>query len=601
MNPSPFRRSALRLTLALSLVTSIWSAGCSDSDPGQLEVAVSTGYPILGATVTLKGSNGATVELTDTANTGSVVFTRKGLVATLGAGPYLVRSTGGKANGEAVTEQYYSIANAAEGRTNVTPITHMIAVEATGTVNSNGIKNLFAAGFDASKAQQLSQTKLAAAKTSVSYVLKNVNPRINIDTYDPLSASFSFGDAIDSHLDYLTLALRANNKSINDVQTLVAKKTADQAITAELDGFKPIKRVIAFGDSLTDGGTYTIWASGAASGANRFIGTPFVALEAASLWGGKFTTNPGKVWVEHLAATYDYPIKPALLMGGQQPMLNLSQLGCTTCTNYAQGGARIADQPGIGNQGTSAGQNDYNRANAFNAASTLPVREQITIHLAANGKFAAGDLVLVLAGANDIFVQAQAAASPQAAQAAVQAAATSLIGEAVRLRDANATALVVIGLPDMGNTPSGVASGQAAALTGLSTQLFNAVVSQGLKAQGIAFLDPNPVLSAIMANPAKYGIKTTIDKTDSTKARESVACGANAIAQKLAGDNPLEPSSLYCSVPNTAAGNNGTLRVPGADSTYLFADGVHPSSQAHKILADHLGVELPRLLMRNAL
>lgn len=54
-------------------------------------------------------------------------------------------------------------------------------------------------------------------------VLKSVNPRIDLSTYDPLSASFKFGDAIDSQLDYLKLALRSTSKSLDDVQGFIAK------------------------------------------------------------------------------------------------------------------------------------------------------------------------------------------------------------------------------------------------------------------------------------------------------------------------------------------------------------------------------------------
>ena len=61
-------------------------------------------------------------------------------------------------------------------------------------------------------------------------------------------------------------------------------------------------------------------------------------------------------------------------------------------------------------------------------------------------------------------------------------------------------------------------------------------------------------------------------------------------------DNPNDPSSLYCSTPNTAASNVGTLRTAGADATSVFADGVLPSSQTHKVLADYLGNRLARLL-----
>ncbi len=602
MNPKAFRRSALQATLAISLAASLLVSGCSDTviTPGELELNVSSGYPIVGATVTLKGTNGATLQTAGTSDTGSVTISRHQALSTLGFGPYLVQSTGGKANGVPVTEQYFSIASSDSGRTNVTPITHLIAVEATGTTNSDGIKKLFSSGFDSAKAQQLTSAKLATAKTSVNDVLKSVNPRIDLSTYDPLSASFKFGDAIDSQLDYLKLALRTTSKSLDDVQGFIAKAAKKEFNANDVGDIKPIKRVIAFGDSLTDGGTYTVWASFAASGQQRFDpATPLPSLESASIWGGKFTTNPGKVWVEHLAASYGYAIKPAMLMGGTQPSANLLQLGCSTCTNYAQGGSRVALQPGIGNRGTAAGASNYDRTSAFNAASTIPVKEQIDIHLGSpgEGKFKAGDLVLVFAGANDIFIQAQSGQSQQAIAEAVGAAAMQLAEQAGRLKAANASSLVVIGLPDMGKTPSGVASGTAGAagLSALSLQVFNGTLAAALRAQNIVFVDPNEILNTVLTKPADYGFKVTID-TDASKALASTACGINQIAAAAQFDDPKNPSSLYCSTPNATASNVGTLRTAGADATYVFADGVHPSSQTHKVLADYLGSALPRLL-----
>ncbi|MBU6188088.1 MAG: hypothetical protein KGR68_02120 [Betaproteobacteria bacterium] len=602
MNPKAFRRSALQATLAVSLAASLLVSGCSDTviTPGELELNVSSGYPIVGATVTLKGANGATLQTAGTSDTGSVTISRHQAMSTLGFGPYLVQSTGGKANGVPVTEQYFSVASGDAGRTNVTPITHLIAVEATGTTNTNGIKTLFSSGFDSAKAQQLTSAKLTTAKTSVNDVLKSVNPRIDLSTYDPLSASFKFGDAIDSQLDYLKLALRSTSKSLDDVQGFVAKAAKKEFNANDVGDIKPIKRVIAFGDSLTDGGTYTVWASFAASGQPRFDpATPLPSLESASIWGGKFTTNPGKVWVEHLAASYGYAIKPAMLMGGTQPSANLLQLGCSTCTNYAQGGSRVALQPGIGNRGTAAGPSNYDRTSAFNAASTIPVKEQIDIHLGnpGEGKFKAGDLVLVFAGANDIFIQAQSGQSQQVIAEAVGAAAMQLAEQAARLKAANASSLVVIGLPDMGKTPSGAASGAASAagLSALSLQVFNGTLAAALKAQNIVFVDPNEILTAVLTKPADYGFKVTID-TDASKALASTACGINQIAAAAQFDDPKNPSSLYCSTPNATASNVGTLRAAGADATYVFADGVHPSSQTHKVLADYLGSKLPRLL-----
>lgn len=277
--------------------------------------------------------------------------------------------------------------------------------------------------------------------------------------------------------------------------------------------------------------------------------------------------------------------------GGQASAYLLNPLTCPTCTNYAQGGSRVLLQPGIGNSGTSGGPSDYDRTKNFNAASSIPVKEQIDIHLGTQGEstFKAGDLVFVLAGANDIFVHADSQSTADEKQAAIYKTALALAGEAVRLKQANATALVVIGLPDMGKTPAGAARGSAVAdaLSALSRQVFNVALATELKKNNILFIDPNEILGDVLAKPADYGFKVTTEGT---------ACGVSPNATKAGFDDPNNPSSLFCSVPNATATNSGTLRAPGADTTYMFADSVHPTSQAHKVLADFLGRKLPRLL-----
>ena len=495
-------------------------AGCGGTQEGTaLTVPVSSGYPILGSSVTLKGSNGQSVTVRGSTTTGIATFLVS-QVSSLGSPPYLIKSTGGTANGQAVptTSDYYSIATTSKGLVNVTPITHMLAVQVTGATNLQGMTALFDAtgssGFNASKAASLTPTALAAALTSVKETLKATNPLIDLGTDNPLTVVFSFGDAHDGLLDQLKLTLKnaPTGTTLDTIQGLVATKAAGG--TPNTTAFKPFTRLVVFGDSLSDGGAYTVWASGAASNGNRFVGTPgLVALAAAAPYGGKFTTNGGKVWVENLAATLDYDLKPANLMGGGVTSMNLSLMGCNTCTNYAQGGSRVTLQPGIGNVGTTANPAnpavapagfagnliggrvdanavllgaataDYSVANAFQGASTLPVVQQIDQHLSSSyvtaGKFAATDLVIVLAGANDVFTQAGLAGggaiTATAAGTAVATAAGQLAAQVARIKAAGAKHVMVFGLPDMGYTPYGVSAGPTTAggLTSMSQSVFN--------------------------------------------------------------------------------------------------------------------------------
>lgn len=619
-------------------------AGCGGTQEGTaLTVPVSSGYPILGSSVTLKGSNGQSVTVRGSTTTGIATFLVS-QVSSLGSPPYLVKSTGGTANGQAVptTSDYYSIATTSKGLVNVTPITHMLAVQVTGATNLQGMTALFDAtgssGFNASKAASLTPTALAAALTSVKDTLKATNPLIDLGTDNPLTVVFSFGDAHDGLLDQLKLTLKNApvGTTLDSIQALVATKAAGGE--PNTTAFKPFTRLVVFGDSLSDGGAYTVWASGAASGANRFVGTPgLTALAAAAPYGGKFTTNGGKVWVENLAASMDYNLKPANLMGGGVTSMNLSLMGCTTCTNYAQGGSRVTLQPGIGNVGTmanpanpavapagfagnSAGGRvdanavllgaataDYSVANAFLGASTLPVVQQIDQHLSSSyvtaGKFAATDLVIVLAGANDVFTQAGLAGggaiTSTAAGTAVATAAGQLAAQVARIKAAGAKHVMVFGLPDMGYTPYGVSSGPTAAggLTSMSQSVFNPTLKAAVAAiSGVAYVDPVPMFAKVVASPSDFGFTKTIDATSATTAIGSTACGPNAIAQVAAGDSAASPSSLFCSVPSTNPAIVGTLRAANADQTYMFADGVHPSAGMHKVFAQLIKDKMGLLL-----
>ena len=88
-------------------------------------------------------------------------------------------------------------------------------------------------------------------------------------------------------------------------------------------------------------------------------------------------------------------------------------------------------------------------------------------------------------------------------------------------------------------------------------QGFNAGVSQGLNQLGLSvvLLDNYTMLSEVVANPSAYGF------TNAT----GVACTVS--------------SSLFCS------GN--TLVTPNAASSYVFADGVHPTTAAQKLSAQY--------------
>ena len=284
--------------------------------------------------------------------------------------------------------------------------------------------------------------------------------------------------------------------------------------------------VYVFGDSLSDAGNYRPALLG--------LGVPASVVAAL----GRFTTNPGPVWSELVAQYYGVPTT-ASIAGG-----NI----------YAQGGARVALTPGI---------------NVLPGATDRPVATQITEFLARNNGVADPNaLYTVWAGANDLFanlgaLQAGAINATQL-QANVLGAATAEVGQVARLVAAGARYVVVFNLPDVGATPAFASGATAGTITQLAAG-YNTTLFSGLAGAGIRVIpvDAFALLSEIRGNPGAYGF------TNIT----SPACGLfPPFTSATTG-----PSSQFCLPSNYV--------TPNAAETYLFADGVHPTSAAHRIVA----------------
>ncbi len=245
---------------------------------------------------------------------------------------------------------------------------------------------------------------------------------------------------------------------------------------------------------------------------------------------GRFTTNPGLVWSEYLADYYGTGAAPAWGATGAAPTPG-------TGTNYAVGGARVG-QDGIGDLGY-----------------TPSLTTQMNAHLAANGGQAdANALYTVWGGANDLFAIAQGAP----AEATIGAAVTAQVGIVGTLKGAGAQYVLVPTIPDIGLAPNfrgdPVTSAQGTALAaGYNQALYGALAQNGLS---VIPVDAFHFLQEVVANPGAYGFANVTDP----------AC------------QPPGSSSLICNPANFAS--------PDAQHTYLFADGVHPSTHAHALVAD---------------
>ena len=267
---------------------------------------------------------------------------------------------------------------------------------------------------------------------------------------------------------------------------------------------------------------------------------------------GQFTTNPGLVWSQYLANYYGADRSTAWLATGSAPRVDGGD-------NYAVGGARVAvDVTG-------------------KLGHTPSLNAQLNEYLRRTGGRAdARALYTVWGGANDLFAIAQGA--PVAST--IADAVSAQVGMVGKLRVAGAEYILVPTIPDLGVTPGFLAQGSAAAAQGTAlSQAYNSALYQGLAAKGLRVipLDTFNLLREITANPAAYGLQNVT----------GTACQPQITAQ-----------SLTCNPTSYVSAD--------APWTYAFADGVHPSSAAHVMLADYAvaTLEAPRqvaLLPRSAI
>lgn len=247
---------------------------------------------------------------------------------------------------------------------------------------------------------------------------------------------------------------------------------------------------------------------------------------------GQFTTNPGYVWSQYLADYYDSNANVAWKATGATPVL-------ADGNNWAVGGARVGTD--------SVGALGY----------TPSLASQYARYLSSGHAVDPNALYTVWGGANDLFA---VQANPSQASAIIGGAVTAQVGLVNALTQAGAQYILVPTIPDLGLTPSSRAGGAAAMAQGTAlTNSYNTALFGGLASAGLHVipLDTFHFLQEVVASPGQFGI-TNVTGT---------ACQPQITAQ-----------SLTC--------NPTSLVDPGAPNSYLFADGVHPTSGAHKVIGD---------------
>ena len=358
-------------------------------------------------------------------------------------------------------------------------------------------------------------------------------------------------------------------------------------------------QMVTFGDSLSDVGTYKVGA-------------------IAAVGGGQFTVNTttSKNWTELIAAKLALPV-PCAAQTGFSPLIpgfaGAATVNNTACRNYAQGSARVTSTYGPNSKAIQ----DFAAANGVPVAANpaplgftaLPVFNQINNHLTAvGGSFGEKDLVLVLAGGNDVFlnlggfgavvtnVQAPSQSNAQAAgaaaflaawtpaqQQAVAAGGAAAISEAqtaavqgmTRAADElagyvktlmlakGAKFVAVVNLPDVAQTPLAASfDANTKGFVNLLVTSYNGALQASLgTTPGVVIVDAYTQGRAQVASPAAFGLSNVTVP----------ACS------KTSSANPLGGASITCTTASTIAGDT---------SRYNFADDVHLTPYGNQLLAD---------------
>jgi outer membrane lipase/esterase len=378
-------------------------------------------------------------------------------------------------------------------------------------------------------------------------------------------------------------------------------------------------QMVNFGDSLSDVGSYKTAIVGANGGGHYSINGDFTAE-------GLPYTN----WTEYLAKQLQLDQPCAAEVGlasvGALSFLAQATVDSSTCLSYAQGGAEVTDPHGPGNAflftayGSSSGQLGQ---------LTKPVHDQIATYLSVHTNFTDSQLITVLAGGNDLFIdraltvdahvqgilQAEQAGHIDAATAAtmIAAAASAAVDQmtlaGTQLADLVKTQIianggkhvVVVNLPNVSLTPDNALWGTTGAgqyvepihahLTLDMTNAFNAALASGLSvttaANGnqssslpeVAWVDAFTANTDQAAHPAAYGLVNV----------DTPACKLDGSAGSTGLTVPTSPttttfvplaSSLFCTANTLISTDTATLLH------YEFADTVHPTPYAYRLLAE---------------
>ena len=319
---------------------------------------------------------------------------------------------------------------------------------------------------------------------------------------------------------------------------------------------------VTFGDSLSDVGTYRVGA-------------------VAQLGGGRYTINGnnttinaalhGKNYTELLATQLNLAAPcPAVtgLEGDAARGFFVPIVQNTSCTNYAQGGARVTNPVGPGNKltGSILGQ------------MTQPIVAQVANHLSRNGgAFKSSDLVIVMAGGNDaLSLLAGLTSASQAAGAAAgaKAGAETFAKNLTTYLAAKATN------PATAATAIGTAIATESARPGSTSQTIVGVAVQAAATQ------PG---NAAVGSPAVFGPLVT--QAQGEAAAAGATAGAAAGAAFGAANGPALVPQMAAA--GTELANLIRTQIVGKGASYVVLNNlpdlsVSPSGRAQSASSQQL-------------
>jgi phospholipase/lecithinase/hemolysin len=263
-----------------------------------------------------------------------------------------------------------------------------------------------------------------------------------------------------------------------------------------------------FGDSLSDGGNAFLYSAG------NFPPAPYAK---------RFSNGPTAV--EALAVSLGLPLAPSLVGG----------------SNYAYGGAETGYGSYLAVSKTVPPiiNTIFSGPPGFPATGTLAQVESF------GGAFAAKSLVVLWSGPNDLFTALTLGQDPANS---ILPAMNNIAKSVTSLYFAGARTILMPNLPDIGATPFGRASGNAAGLTAFSLA-FNSFLDININQLDLALsgldiikFDTFGLLASIEADPGASGFTNVSD--------------------------PCFDGSSVCANPDQ----------------YLFWDSVHPTARGHQML-----------------